>query len=333
MKKKAVSAVIILIFIAVLFICLSNKENVSGYNLNDSNVVMESYEGEPVVRLLLSNDNKVITLKLEDYIKGVVSAEMPAEFSTEALKAQAVAARTYAVTHMGAYNGRQYDKANNIDLVDTVECQVYMDTAVRLNSWPKDKRDEYLKKINEAVDSTRGEVITYNGNVISDPFFFSCSSGKTENSEDVFSSAEPYLRSVASMEDKQAPSYEHTVKITNGEFIKKINSKYSTANLKNYKLSSQVAVISRTETGTIKKVKVGSVTMTGLQFRMLLGLSSANINMKFYGNYIEFDTRGYGHGVGMSQWGANFMGKNGDTYKTIIKHYYQGVSIDRLKYK
>lgn len=319
---------VFIIFILIVLTLFNRKFKVEEYNLSNNSILSSNKEE---VRLLLSKENRVVNLKLEDYVKGVISAEMPAEFHIEALKAQAVAARTYAVAHMGAYKGRQYDSPGNIDLIDTVECQVYMDRNQRLSSWPENKGDEYMKKIDEAVDSTKGEVITYEGNVISDPFFFSCSSGRTENSEDVFTSAEPYLRSVSSEEDKRAPEYENIVKLTNDNFIRKIKSKYSNANLKQYNLKGQITILSRSSSGSIKKIKVGAVTMTGLQFRTILGLSSANIDIKFYGNNIEFKSKGYGHGVGMSQWGANFMAKDGKTYKYILEHYYKGVNIEQLK--
>jgi len=335
-RKKFIGIVIILIFIVtiIIFSIKSNKLNISKYDLNKDSVILDKINSEePYVKLLISKENKIENIKLEEYVKGVISAEMPVEFNIEALKAQAVAARTYAVAHMGTYGGRQYDKQGNIDLIDTVECQVYINKNDRLSSWPENKRDEYWKKINEAVDLTHGEVITYNDSIVSEPFFFSCSSGKTENSEDVFSNPEPYLRSVSSIEDKASPEYESTVKISYEDFIRKINSKYSNAGLKANNIKNQITVISRSESGSIKEIKVGSVTMKGLQFRSILGLNSENISIKFYNKYLEFSCKGYGHGVGMSQWGANFMGKSGKNYIYILQHYYMGVSIDKLKYK
>ncbi|MGE5628722.1 MAG: stage II sporulation protein D [Solirubrobacterales bacterium] len=326
MVKKIISIIIAAI---VLFYGFFNcSEKLSGYILNQDNVIKNSEPAE--VRLLLSKENRVISIKLEEYVKGVISGEMPLEYNIEALKAQAVAARTYAVAHMAGYKGRQYDKNNNIDLIDTVECQVYIDRKKCMESLPEGKRDEYMKKIDEAVDSTKGEVITYEGNVISEPFFFSCSSGNTENSEDVFSAAEPYLRSVDSAEDKKSPEYEKVVTFSNETFIKKINSAYSSSKLKNYNLKNQINIISRSDSGSIKKIKVGAVTMTGLQFRSVLNLNSANMDIKFYGSSVEIKSKGYGHGVGMSQCGANYMAKDGKTYKDILKHYYQGVNVEKL---
>lgn len=325
MVKKVIPILIAAIVIFYSFFNYSDK--LTGYILNQDNVIKN---GEPEVRLLLSKENRVISIKLEEYVKGVISGEMPLEYNIEALKAQAVAARTYAVAHMGGYKGRQYDKTNNIDLIDTVECQVYINRNQCLNSLPAGKKDEYIKKIDEAVDYTKGEVITYDGNVISEPFFFSCSSGNTENSEDVFSASEPYLRSVQSEEDKKSPEYEKVVTFSNENFIKKINSVYSNSKLKNYNLKNQISIESRSSSGSIKKIKVGAVTMTGPQFRSVLNLNSANLDIKFYGSSIEIKSKGYGHGVGMSQCGANFMAKDGKSYTDILKHYYQGVNVEKL---
>jgi len=308
--------------------------NLSEYDLKNDNILLETSENvEPKVNLFVTKENKIENLKLEEYVRGVISAEMPVEFNIEALKAQAVAARTYSIAHMGEYGGKQYNKEKNIDLTDTVECQVYINEKNRLSSWPEKKRKEYWDKINEAVNSTRGEIITYNRQPVGEPFFFSCSSGNTENSEDVFISSEPYLRSVSSYEDKEAPEYLSTTKISNADFVNKINSKYGNSNLKVTNLKNQININKKSESGSIIEIKVGAITMTGLQFRSILGLHSANISIKYSGNYVELSCKGYGHGVGMSQWGANFMGKSGKTYKEILKHYYQGVDIEKLKYK
>ena len=329
-----ITVIVIIIFGIVIFFSNKNDLKFSGYDLKKDNLVLDGNENtEPKVNLFITKDNKIENIKLEEYVRGVISAEMPVEFNIEALKAQAVAARTYAIAHMGECGGKQYDKQRNIDLNDTVECQVYINEKNRLSSWPENKRKEYWDKINDAVNSTRAEVITYSGEPVGEPFFFSCSSGNTENSEDVFISSEPYLRSVPSYEDKAAPEYESTVKITNADFVSKVNSKYSSSKLQIRNLKNQINVIKRSESGSIKEIKVGSITMTGLQFRSILGLHSANISIKYYSNYVELSCKGYGHGVGMSQWGANFMGKSGKTYKEILKHYYQGVEVGKLKYK
>lgn len=248
----------------------------------------------------------------EDYIKGVVAAEMPVSFEMEALKAQAVAARTYAIKH---YDGR--DPKNLY--------QAYVSIEDMKKNWGSNFEKNY-KKISDAVDSTRGETIKYNNEMI-EAVFHSTSAGLTENSENVWANSLPYLKSVDSHVDEQAPNFQQQKKIPIKQVCEKINNKYGTdLSAKNF--MDKFIIGERTKAGYIKNINICDKKVSAMQIRMLLGLRSTNFNFVKNGDNIVFTTKGFGHGAGMSQYGANFMAKQGYDYKQILKHYYSGVEIE-----
>ncbi len=254
-------------------------------------------------------------VSLEDYVVGVVSAEMPATFEIEALKAQSVAARTYVLKKV------EQNKMEEYDILDTVMNQVYIDQEQMKEKW-QNKFDEYFEKIKKAVDETKGEYLTYNGELIQ-VFFFSTSSGKTENSEDVFSESLPYLRSVDSTWDKDiSPAFNGTITFTLQEFYFNLGLEYSN------KLN--IDITKRNETGSINEIKINGNLFKGTDFRKKLGLKSTNFEIEKNEDKVTIKTIGYGHGVGMSQYGANGMAKEGYKYEDILKHYFQGVEISKL---
>jgi stage II sporulation protein D len=254
---------------------------------------------------------------LERYVVGVVAAEMPATFELEALKAQALAARTYIVKQM--MSDGQLGVPDGADVTDTVTHQVYKNEADMKKSWKKDY-DWKLKKVQEAVIATKGKILTYEGTPISTTFF-STSNGYTENSEDYWSNAFPYLRSVASPWDvEESPKFNSQVVMSIGEFEQKLGVKVGA--------NKQIGeIIERTKGKRVAKVNFNGKTLTGKDIREKLELRSTDFSWVVKGNQIVINTKGYGHGVGMSQYGANGMAKEGKTYEEIVKHYYQGVSI------
>ena len=183
--------------------------------------------------------------------------------------------------------------------------------------------------IKQAVNDTKGQIITYNGEPIV-PLYFSTSSGKTENSEEVFSTEYPYLKSVDSPYDKYAPKYASTLKISNKDFVSKLQNTYSGININQNDLSSQVKILSRSNGGSVAKIKLGNKELTGRDIRNILNLNSANFEIKFGTNSLDFVVKGYGHGVGMSQWGANGMAEEGYKYYEILSHYYKDTTIKDL---
>jgi stage II sporulation protein D len=277
------------------------------------------------ITLYRQEAGRTISLNLEDYVAGVVAGEMPATFEMEALKAQAVAARTYGISK--AVRGEE--KGNSADhlsapLCDSTHCQVYRSEdelrELKGDSW----MDDGWKKIKEAVRATDGEVMYYEEGLVEQPLFHSASGGKTENSEDVFVSALPYLRSVESPYEAAAPYQSETISMGLATFAKKTAEKYGSKNI----AANTIKILSRSEGGRVKDIQVGDKVLSGRDIRDLAGLRSANFTFAFDGNEnIIFTTDGYGHGVGMSQWGANGMAKAGFNYKEILEHYYLGVTI------
>lgn len=267
------------------------------------------------VRVKRNSSGNIDVVPLEEYTLGVVAGEMPIDFDIEALKAQAVAARTYVMNKM------EQNKNNDYDVIDTVSNQVYLDNQQLKNKWGN-KYTEDINKLKEVINDTKGEYLEYNGEVIN-AFFFSTSDGKTENSEDVFSTALPYLRSVDSMWDKDvSPVFSVQVKYSLNDFYAGLNIPY------NDKISTEI--ISTTSTGRIKQIKINGSLFTGSDVASKLNLRSSYFNITQDGNEVYITTRGYGHGVGMSQYGAFGMAKAGYKYDEILKYYYQGVEIVKI---
>lgn len=336
-NMKIITIITIIIFTLLILLPIvflrTGKESINVFNLNSENIVTSSEITFPIngkVRLYHKEEDTVEELDLEDYIMGVVASEVPANFDDEALKAQAVAARTF---YMSKRNNPCKDaKSKNAEICDTTNCQVYMSKADRFSKWSKNEAESNWRKIQKAVLDTKGQILTYENLVLEYPQFFSVSSGKTEDAKDVFSVNVPYLKSEESKGEESAPKYKTTLEVPISEFINKINSKYSNANLKKESLSSAIKIESYTEGGSVKEIKVGEEIIKGTEFRTLFNLNSTNFKLEFGNKAIKINCIGYGHGVGMSQWGANAMAKNGAKYNEILKHYYKGVEIQEIKY-
>lgn len=254
-------------------------------------------------------------IPFEQYIVGVLAGEMPVSFELEALKAQAVAARSYALKKMEQNYDQEYD------VVDTVMNQVYLDDETLKEKW-KDGYSEKINKIKQAVVETEGEYLTYDGKVI-EAFFFSTSTGKTENSEEVFTTALPYLRSVDSSWDSEvSPVFSETNQFSLSDFYNKLGLSYQD--------TIQVEVLETTSTGRIKKIKINGQEFSGSDVYSKLEIRSTFFEIQQNGSSVSVVTKGYGHGVGMSQYGALAMAKKGYTYDQILKHYYQGVQIEKI---
>ncbi|WP_291668286.1 stage II sporulation protein D [Clostridium sp.] len=333
-QSAAILSVIILIFMIVVpsFIIKAIPVRATDEKENDELEVQEdnyiSLSGTDTIKVYITKEDKVVEVPIEEYVKSVVSGEMPAGFEVEALKAQSVAARTY----VAAKRGRPCDIAKGGDVCDTTHCQVYIGKEERITKW-EDKGQEYWDKISKAVDETKGKVLAYNKELVQYPQFFSTSSGMTENSKDVFSGDLPYLVSTESTgEEEVAPRFNGEVKLDINKFVETINSKFQDAKLTVNNLSEQINIISRSDAGGVKEIKVGEATVRGLDFRLAIGLNSTNFQYTISNDAIIFATKGYGHGVGMSQWGANVMAKNGSDYSSILKHYYTGIELEELKF-
>lgn len=302
--------IIIIFSLPLLVINFDKSFSKEFQNLEENNLKIKLYRHET---------GKVEEIDLEKYLEGVLVAEMPAKFDIEALKAQAVASRTYAVSKILSEN-----KIHNVaDVCDTVHSQAYIDEKDYENKFGS-KVDEYISKIRKALDETRGEVLFYNGDIVKNALYFAVSSGVTEEASEVFSFSEQYLKSVDSKFDQDAPNASKEYVFKEKEFLNKINDNYENANVKNF---DDIEIVDYTTSGSIEKIRLGNEVIRGLDFRYLFGLNSSNIVMEKKGEDIFINVKGYGHGVGLSQWGAGKMAELGYTYDEILKHYYTGVEI------
>lgn len=273
------------------------------------------FTSNAVVRVKRANSDIIDVVPLEEYIIGVLAGEMPVSFNLEALKAQAVASRSYVMYQMIK------NKNNDYDVVDTVMNQVYVDDSYLKQKWGNNY-EENINKIKQAVLETAYQYITYNGE-LAEALFFSTSSGYTENSEDVFVSAVPYLRSVESPYDNISPVFNYTVDYTYDVFCSILGLNYTT--------KLDIEVISRTETGRVKEIRINEKVFKGSDVAYLLALKSSNFTITEENGKVYIYTKGFGHGVGMSQYGAEGMANLGFKYDEILKHYYTDVEIEKIK--
>lgn len=301
--KKLIIVTLLVIIIPFLFVKIFVQ----------TDTIKFKYITNNTIRVKDEKTNKITTLPFEEYIKGVVAGEMPATFELEALKAQAVASRSYAMYQMTATKDKDYDVTN------TTQNQVYLtDEELKIN-W-KDEYNQKMNKIKTAIQETTGEYLTYNGQIVN-AMFFSTSTGKTENSEEVFVSALPYLRSVDSKWDEESPAFTDTYTFDLKDFYTKLNLPY------NEKLN--IEITEKTSTGRIKKLKINNQELNGRDIATKLSLRSNYFEIIQNENKITINTKGFGHGVGMSQYGANGMAKEGYKYDQILKHYYQNTEIKK----
>lgn len=282
-----------------------NIEYANTDNTNTNNTTNSSVSEITVYR----SNGSVINLNMTDYLIGVVSSEMPASFNLEALKAQSVLARTYALK----------TKQTGKKLTDTVSTQSYIDIDQMKNKWGN-SFNTYYNKIKNAVENTNGEYLSYNGNYI-EALYHSTNNGKTESSLDVFGNYYPYLISVSSEYDKNASSYLRTINMPLDTISNKLG-----LSLNN---DSVISILSYTDGGNIKEININGNNFSGKKVRELLGLRSADFDISISDNNANITTRGYGHGVGMSQYGANGMANAGYGYKDILSHYYPGTTLTK----
>lgn len=287
------------------------------------------FSGDETISVYITETGTIEEINIEEYVCGVVANEMPANFNIEALKAQAVASRTY----LASKSFNKCTNGNGADICNSVHCQVYTSKEVRMSKWEADKAEEHWNKIEQAVQETKGQVMSYNNELVLYPQFFSTSSGQTENSEDANWGEIPYLRSVKSNGEEIAPKYTSEKIVDIDEFIEDININYPEANLLASDIGNSIEVLSRSEAGGVTEMQIGNKNIEGSEFRFLVGLNSTNFTYEIEGGNIVFNCKGYGHGVGMSQWGAQAMAESGSNYDEILKHYYTGININNLKFE
>lgn len=283
----------------------------------------------PEIRVYLHEKDTVAVMALETYVEGVLRAEMPAAFEMEALKAQAVAARTYAVRQMRAYGGAGARGQPEADVsTDSAEDQAWLDDDACKARWGK-AFDVYRKKTADAVRMTRGQIATYEGKPIS-AVFHSTSGGATASAEEVWGYDFPYLQSVSCEWDRDSPRYSETKQIpfeqlsaALGEDADAVTAVQSGA--------SPAQVVATSASGRVKEARVGSKSFSGAELRQRLGLRSEKFTLQVQDGALAVHTLGYGHGVGLCQYGANGMAKAGKTYREILQHYYTGIEIKKME--
>ena len=305
--KKTIIFILLLIFIP-FFIAIIYNKNYKEIKLN--------YINTTYIRVKRTSTNEIEKIPLEEYIVGVLAGEMPIDFDIEALKAQAVASRSYALKRM------EYNKDKEYDVVDSIMNQVYLDDNYLHDAW----KNNYVKNINKlrkAVNATIDEYLEYDNNVI-DAMFFSTSNGYTEDSGNIFNFTVPYLVSVESPWDKEVSSaYETSKNISLTDFYKKLNIPFN----KNL----NIEIEKRSSTNRILLLKINNVEFKGTDIYNKLSLKSTDFTIELEGDFMKIKTIGYGHGVGMSQYGALGMAKKGYTYDEILAHYYSNTTLKKLK--
>lgn len=284
------------------------------------------------IKVYFAEENAVKEVDFEEYLAGVVAAEVPAEFEKEAIKAQAVAARTYIYNKYKKFTEKPEtapDEHKDASVcTDYRHCCAYYSNEKLLKLHDEKWMTEFYPKIQEAVKDTAGEIISYEGEPVTAVFHASSGGCRTENSEEVWTSAVPYLVSVESVGEDKREGYNSTVVVTCDEFRQKVNASYPDAQLDDNR-NGWLGDMTFTAGNSVNYINIGKTAIRGTEMRALFGLKSACFEISMLNDKITFNVYGSGHGVGMSQHGANLMAKDGKDYKDILAHYYTGVEIGK----
>lgn len=325
---KKIKYILIYIILLVVF-CKIIKEIFVGQILPTASIIKKTeykefnYGDYKNIKLLHIENNSVEEIPLDVYLYGVVSSEMPASFELEALKAQAVVARTYTIYKI--MNGSKHQDIG-ADICDSsLCCQAWISKENRLARWEEKDRNVYWDKIEEAVNSTIGKVILYE-NMPINAFFHSNSGGLTEIPINVWGGNLEYFQTIETSGEEAYSSYSSEVNISKDELIVKMREKYSDFNI-DFEDENSIEILEYTESGRIKKIRIGNKEISGTDTRGIFGLKSAKFSVNIVDNTINFKVTGYGHGVGLSQCGSDSLAKQGYDYQSIIKHYYKNVEI------
>lgn len=333
---KIFLSVITILCVALFFSNLYIKKKDKGENEQEKKGFYEKntieYKADQTIRVKYTKTGEIIAMDINDYLRGVVPSEMPPSYNIEALKAQAVVARTYTYKKMMSRG-----EGEDADICDNhVHCQAFYDKDKLFSIWKNrgfsdELIKEYWNKINEAVVSTQNQVITYNGECIK-AFFHASSPYRTENVDQIWGGeALPYLVSVENKEKENYPNRTSKVSVSFTDFISKIKEEFA-VNISESDLEN-LSIKDYTTSGRVRNIKVGELTVSSEKLRTIFGLKSTNYNIEIKDNNVVFNVIGYGHGVGMSQVGADTYAEEGYSYIDIIKHYYIGVEITTLETK
>lgn len=339
MKQKLffMFSLLVFIFSIPLFISLKDLNKIDSDlefklpNLNYLNEIKDRISkkddtDEYAFKVLDQSTNKIIPLTLKDFTLGAVATEMPITFESEALKAQAIASYTY-FSNLKEKNEKNPDSSlKRADFaVNSAEWKYYVAKGQMEERWGENF-NFYYEKLNQAVKPVLGKSIKKDGKYI-EALYHSMSAGNTEDIVDVFGGNYTYLKSVPSPGDLLAPGYLSNKELTLEEFKNVIRNKWSDVSWNDEDAQNLITIIKKTDSGMVLEAKIGSKNVTGREIRELFSLRSANFDVNIHDEKVEFDVKGYGHGVGMSQYGAQNMAKQGADYKQILAWYYPGTEI------
>ncbi len=303
--------------IPTLIVMIPKSDTFTEDNIMEVTVDQEDIEVSQLnVFVERSESGEVEEIPLEKYVASVVASEMPAEFEMEALKAQAIAARTYIVNHL-----LHQEEEEKVVISDTTEHQVYKNDAELKETLGSDYHWK-MEKVNEAVEATKNEIITYDQQPIT-PTFFSMSNGYTEDAKNYWGNELPYLKSVESHWEEKHPDFTEQIVFTLDEISSKLGVSLQAG------VSIPIKIV-RTESNRVSELTIQDKTFSGREVRDMLGLRSNDFSIKQKNEHLIFTTKGYGHGVGMSQYGANGMAEEGKDYEDILTYYYQDVEIETI---
>ena len=298
MKNKLLLVVIVVLVPVMVYLYIPREKDVDKVEVINKEIIVH-----------LNYNNKDLSLSLNDYLIGVVGMEMPASFNIEALKAQAVASRTFALS-----------QSLDSEIYTTTMSQSYADNNVLKEKW-QDKFDEYYKKIKNAIDQTNNQVMMYNNQIIKS-YYFSMSNGKTEDVKEVFNEDLPYLSITDSSFDEMQKNFEVTTSFTKENFC----SLLLIDDCNNILITN----INKDDSNRIKSITINNKEFNGIDIRKKLSLRSTDFSIIIKNDDVEITTKGYGHGVGMSQYGANYLANNGYNYIDILNYYYKNISLENI---
>lgn len=340
MDRKA--AVIYTIVVSLLLITLvismyyiNKEEDIEKKKLEESKDIekIQEYENKNKVNkdvlVKMNTTGEIIKMDMDEYLKGVVPAEMPPSYELEALKAQAIVARTYAYEKMTSGGHIDCDICDNY-----AHCQAFYTKEKLFEIW-KNKGysdsliNEYWSKVEEAVSATNAVAVIYEGEYIK-AYFHANSGGKTEAASEIWGKQSiPYLVPVESLGEESHTWYKSKLEITKAELERKLNEESEVPC--NIGRGNNIEILSYTVSGRVNKIRIGSNVFDATKLRTVLGLKSTNFTVEENNDIVTFNVTGYGHGVGMSQTGANYYAKKGMSFEEIIKHYYTGVELTRVE--
>lgn len=309
MRKKQfllIISLVVIIFAIILFVGIKG-------------CIRSHFSKDPYINLYLTEEKTVIKMNLETYLIGCVAAEMPANFELEALKAQAVCARTYALCKL--IDNHPYPKKANLS-DDILSCQAYVSVEDFYKRHPQ-KPEILLSKVKKAVKETEGIVMLYNGQPI-DALYHSTCGGRTASAEEVWGNKVPYLISKKCSYCVDSKHYLSTQTFPFADINQALATKIT--------FNSSIKISQKSSSGRTLEINLGDTKISSLKLRQALKLPSNWVSLKSDARGVTISCRGYGHGVGMCQYGANGLALKGEAYKGILNHYYHNIDIYKINY-